>query len=705
MFGLKKVQKSAERKILEDAFARSRGGLDAILGKKILDHIEANLGDPVKIAWADGVSSKGELLSLAFRVLNVVRASVEKERKLRSAYDIFSTRIPLANTQIEKNQLILDMLCEIDQSTDRLNEYQDALDRWLDVGLVIERYKFALHVEALFQEKGLTLIGILLADFIEDVNENNRLNIAWRILEENAFEDFINDRIENGHSWLPRVAALGIYYRFIKKLPQEKCHLVLSPNSIGLVIRLAYDTKDELWVQKEAIHLLASAYPSDALSTFDFYLRTAKKIDDHLFIRAFIVRLIGEYFADEVGLELLDLVLEKDPSEYVRVETMRVLAHFPFELAFPRLAHCVGESADSCEQVRAAAMESLGVQGRAAIDREDSVAISVAETLTEAMVRDSSLIVRRVALEELTSVASKDFTFAKKMTPLVESTLSWIAFCIESPNENLFFRRLAWQSYEKILLSLERERVSKLLKDRVFTLFEGERVRIKLEEMNGCSIETFARILASCATDDFGYFIKIDEDSIVVQRGERWRGSLWRFLHELRHPAPDKRKGASHIVGRKPFGTIRIPSQLLAELTKTRVPGEPLFIEMEGGWRPHVPLLTDCLDVLLRNRRVDIFTSIGVTVLECKQVGFFERLKLYLKLSWNFESIADLRNVGVDGRNPEGPVEYLRILKREYGIDCSYRPYSSPQIGSRTIHDPSLDKLFFSDRIEYSPAS
>lgn len=711
MFGLKiKSKKSAERKILEEAFARYRGGLDAILCKKILDRIEANLGTPIEIGWADEVSSKSELLSLGFRVVNVVRASVAKERRLRSAYDIFSTRIPLANTRIEKQELMLDMLYEIEQDKNRLAEYHDALDKWLDIGLVIERYKLSLHIEARFQEKGLTLAGILLTDFIEEGLKEGikRLDVAQLILAENGFENFINDRIKNGHSWLPRVAGLRIYNRFIRALPEEDRSLLLSPKSITIATRLSHDTKEDLWVQREAMRLLANTYPSDALSIFEFYIRNPKTTDDHLFIRASIVRFIGDRFPDERGLPLIDLILEGiDPSEYVRVETMRVLARFPFKLAFPRLANYIGESTDTCEQVRAAAIESLGVHGRAAIDRGDSFAVDVVEKLAEAIRRDSSLLVRRIALEELTSIATKELASTKRMTPVGEVALCLITSCIENPNETLFFRRLAWRSYEEILLALstEIERVSKIVKDRVLTLFEGERARISLEEMNGCSIETFARLLANYATDDFGYFIEIEKGAIVVQRGERWGVSLWRILHEIRRPAPDKRKGASHIIGRKPFGTIRVPSQLLAELTKTRVPGEPVFIEIEGGWRPFVPLLTDFLDVLLKKRSVKFFTSLGITTLECK-LGTFERLKSYLRLSWNFEQVADLRNVGLDGRNPEGPVEYLRTLKREYGIDCSYKPYSSPQISSnRVIHDPSLDRLFFSEHVEYSPSN
>ncbi|MCU0861900.1 MAG: hypothetical protein MUE65_06255, partial [Methanomassiliicoccales archaeon] len=95
------------------------------------------------------------------------------------------------------------------------------------------------------------------------------------------------------------------------------------------------------------------------------------------------------------------------------------------------------------------------------------------------------------------------------------------------------------------------------------------------------------RVLAVLSQADFGFDVTLRGHRIRVTRGEVFGFRLWRFLHELRNPSPDKRQAFRHTIGRIFRGTIRSPSGILCELAETRVPGEPLFISEEGGWRPY----------------------------------------------------------------------------------------------------------------------
>ncbi|MCK7505031.1 MAG: hypothetical protein MZV70_13740 [Desulfobacterales bacterium] len=61
-------------------------------------------------------------------------------------------------------------------------------------------------------------------------------------------------------------------------------------------------------------------------------------------------------------------------------------------------------------------------------------------------------------------------------------------------------------------------------------------------------------------------------------------------------------------------GDVHIPSAIMAEQAETKVPGEPLFIDSESGWRPYLPLMDEVLSALtIRGRPVRIVTSEGVT--------------------------------------------------------------------------------------------
>ncbi|MCS6884973.1 MAG: hypothetical protein RMM17_00815 [Acidobacteriota bacterium] len=664
-----------ERELIEQAFGRSRGGLDLLLCRNILERILTSLGRRQEIDWIED----DKLISLALRVLSAVNKGVVREQHIRNAYESFALRMHHCVDPVEKTELMLEMLLEIDGSNARLREYRSAIrTRWLDISLVIERYKLALEQEAKFQEKGLNVLTHLVTDFLEQLSSpTTRYKVVRTLLVSHNLENILNDRIENGHGWFVRASALSFYNSIIEHIDADSRRNLFSSQTVRLVTRVAYDGQEEVWTRKEAMQLLVNTYPEDALEIFESYLRHPK-LNDELFLRAAIVRLLGKHFVNEAGLQLIEQILRNDPSEHVQIEALKALALFPATTAITRLSAYIGTKSHACEQVRAAALESLS---KLTID--EAYTRQVVDSLHRAISSDDSLLVRRTALEELVAIAMR-------RPAVAQIVLEHIQSYIESPHEKVFFRRLAWNAYEAVYLSLQPEKpILDEIIEKLANLYEGERLLLRFEELRSCSVEQLARALALRAADDFGYFIEPKPDGYLVQRGERWGKSLWRLLHEARHPAPDKRKGASHTVGRKPFGQIRIPSQILAELTKTRVPGEPLFIELEGGWRPFVPLLTDCLDALLRTTPVRIFTTLGITTIS-SSLRPLERTKAYLKLCWNFEKVADLRNVGLDGRNPEGPVEYIETL-RSYGIDCTYQPYATT---ANPPQDPSLEKLF-----------
>ncbi len=89
----------------------------------------------------------------------------------------------------------------------------------------------------------------------------------------------------------------------------------------------------------------------------------------------------------------------------------------------------------------------------------------------------------------------------------------------------------------------------------------------------------FGRILAALTRDDWGVDVDLARDRLTIRRGDRWRGRLWRLLHELRTPSANKRQAHSHTRGRVLRGALRAHSGRLHEVTATGVPGEPVHCE------------------------------------------------------------------------------------------------------------------------------
>ncbi len=146
----------------------------------------------------------------------------------------------------------------------------------------------------------------------------------------------------------------------------------------------------------------------------------------------------------------------------------------------------------------------------------------------------------------------------------------------------------------------------------------------------------------------------------------------------MRNPSTDKRQAFSHIIGRHFLGHIRAPSTIINEMSPTKVPGEPLFMEQEGGWMPFLPLPDDMISVLQQGRTVSLHSSQGITKITPPR-WLFQRLMALINLSYQFANYAELRNYEPDhGGNPN---EYMQKLSR-LGFDVEFCPhYDDPSVG------------------------
>jgi hypothetical protein len=146
--------------------------------------------------------------------------------------------------------------------------------------------------------------------------------------------------------------------------------------------------------------------------------------------------------------------------------------------------------------------------------------------------------------------------------------------------------------------------------------------------------------------------------------GERRGFRLWRLIHELLTPAPDKRMGYAHTSARVGGGDSVVAPLRMGEVTPTRVPGERHLVSELGTWGSFLPRVDDLLAVTgpsARPRRV--VTSFGTLELRGPET-LVGRLVARVRLSWGYPRYASLRDVSLSAKEPEVRLEYASTVQK-----------------------------------------
>ena len=194
--------------------------------------------------------------------------------------------------------------------------------------------------------------------------------------------------------------------------------------------------------------------------------------------------------------------------------------------------------------------------------------------------------------------------------------------------------------------------------------------------------------------DDFPLTLSTGFMKTCLYRGFHFGFRLWRFLFEFKHPSPDKRQAFKHTIGRLFYGNMHCHSQILCELSSTKVPGEPLLMPDESGWRPYLPLVDEILSVLdnagVRNQPTMIYSSEGITTIRPPK-WWIKKMWARYKLTRNFYTYAGMRNW--EASTKEYPYSYVQSLK-ELGFIIDYTPYSTNSDGIEVKADPMVSRFF-----------
>lgn len=551
---------------------------------------------------------------------------------LQTAWLRFAEQYRHAIDDVERGKQILTFAAVMDDDRDRLADDRRALARWLDREAIHERYLRRLHAG----ERMIVFVLERLAGLAgQRMREDDPL-ACWQRLQ---LEPLLLPVLSSEGDPRVRIAGFACMARVLCQHPDAG--QAISPATTQYVFRFALDARQPAHLQGEAIALVATLAPQRLAGLVGE--RLADPAGSDLFLRRRIVAVLAAHSAREQagGADLQGLLagLATDASDGVRQAVATALPRMHASLVHRLAPLLVGDRARAVSGALAVALPALAA-------RPDTHAL-VPVLLRQLLAGDNDPFVLRATMHVLPELL--DRPAANALAVEVDTLLT----ALHTGHAVTAVRRQAAQARERLWALTASEPLRHTVAG-LARLPPGVRQSLPVDGDD----PLLARLLAVQAQQDFGY----DLGQKRVRREFRRVFRTWRFLHEMVTPASGKRQNASHVGGRAWDEITCVPAQGIAEMSATRVPGEPLQITDEGGWRPWLPLVDQaisCLDQGWPTQALRIVTAEGTTLLT-PPVGLLARLRARWALTRRFAYYAQLRNWTPE--SPQAPDAWLQAL-------------------------------------------
>ncbi|MDP2828865.1 MAG: hypothetical protein Q8O37_09675 [Sulfuricellaceae bacterium] len=620
----------------------------------------------------------------ALRLIQFIQREIQLEGEalasLRQRHAEFTQHFARSVSEDERRLHILDYAKTMGRSSRELAGDSRAFERWFGMDAVADRYmrRHTLHERIL--SFCLGRLGALSAHLIQLAGEPGAQAALWQKLEiERVTRPLL---IHDGDNRVV-IEAFRCLATGLQALPQTMQETAVAEGTLQFIYRSALESRQQVWVQCEALNLLQS------LSLV--FLRTAlrKRLTepqegDDLFLRRHAVLLLGKALVRAPDLaELIPAVLA-DPSPFVRQALPVVLHEVDEAMALRWFAQSSME--DASPQVRAAALLALPK-----LLERAGLFDGLLSQMQKLLQQEQDAFVLRVAFQVCVDASATLIEPGQqaRWQQAMRSALS----VLHGNASSIAVRRWAAQADERLWCQSDPaarqllERLGNWLQDQK----PGRHRSIPKKLLSDADPDLIGRVLAILAQDDFGLDMAQGRWRSRMMRGQQFGMRLWRVLHEFRNPSPDKRQAFRHTVGRIFSGNLRAPSGILAELAETKVPGEPLFLSGEAGWRPYLPLLDDVISTLdVPGGKVRLYSSEGVTEVAAPR-NIVAQLKSRWLLATRFAQLARLRNWQESSQAmPSGYVHALR----ELGFEVRFYPHAAAT--GQAQPDPAVTRFFAS---------
>ncbi|NOZ54759.1 MAG: hypothetical protein GXP08_16750 [Gammaproteobacteria bacterium] len=596
----------------------------------------------------------------------------------------FTQRLSRAVTLQESQQHILSFAKSLGASKKQLAADRQAFKRWFGQDTVSERYQRRRFGSERMIAFCLDRLGVWCASLLENTVAHHAPEQLWRRLD---IEPLVQPLLTYDGDSRVRIAAFRCLVTALKQMPENLQETVVSDGTLQYVYRASLNSNQDVWIQCEALSTLESLSRKSLKIVLHKRLTAASSGDD-LFVRRHAVHILcrnRQHLTN--SLTLIESVLH-DPSPAVRQALAESLVNLPHLEYQQPLRHIICH--DEIAAVRATAL----LQVPSLLDKEACADFGIT-VLNHVFIHEKDEFVLRVALQ----TANEGYlaliklnndtlchTWQQALLPAIEQ--------LHGESDSLSVRRWAAQTREKIWsnMTIARRALKTQLHKIATTIPPGSRKSISRRWQKEHGNETVGRMLSVLAQEGYGYDLAPGWLRSRLMRGHKFGFRTWRIWHEFRNPSTDKRQAFPHTRGRIFYGAIRAPSAILSELAETKVPGEPLYMSSESGWRPYLPLVDDMISVLdygLGKTPTQFYTSEGITQVSPPQ-SLIRKIYARTALTRRFAYYARLRNHH-DNSNIKTNT-YINELKT-LGFDIQFSAYPVEQHQHTSI-DSNVQRYF-----------
>ena len=602
-------------------------------------------------------------------------------KKLQLKFTEYSKRFKYAASDSDKKKHILDFAEQLGANARQLEADKKSQQLWFDHDAVSDRFNFIISKKEKHLCFSLTRLARLITLYILFTGKQEFTLQQWQHLDVEAlivplFNYKGNEQI--------RLNAFKLMSQASQSLEQNILHSAFSENIVRYLYRSALDHHQDIWIQTEALGLLAVIAPENFKLVFMHRFTYIVEKDD-IFVRHYAVLLLKDYFKGrEPDLSLIETAL-KDSSPYVRQAISKIVPQLPYHTAIELYEKIL--FIDDSPQVRAAFLLSVKK-----LINNDSVG-ELLDILSRLITHEKNNFVLRILMDQIPGMI-KLLSRNPELQQHWLKTLFPLMGELVSNSSEIRVRRWASRAREWCWCYAERERVDILndVQTASKKLYTADHTWLLKHKKITSNVNEVARLLSLHGQNNDGVDLTVSRRGFKIFRKPKFVFRLWRTLYELRHSSIDKRQAYSHTKGRLSRGQVYIPSTIESELSMTKVPGEPFYIEQEDGWRPYLPLVDDVisiLDPLLKAPIVKIVSTEGITYID-PPGNPFKRIYALNKLTSNFAYYARLRNW--EEGQPNSPDEYIKALE-QLGLEFKFEPHQY-DYDTVSVEDGSVQRFF-----------
>jgi poly-gamma-glutamate synthase PgsB/CapB len=615
---------------------------------------------------------------LKFRIGEELRAV----GTLRRLYSNFASAISASPRPEDQKQYILNFARDLGATPSELEKDAAAFARWFGADAITDRYhrRHGSH-----EQYAAFLLGRLAAAAAHAVADFTHPGDQRKYWDQLGLEKVVKPILVHDGDVRLNLAAFRCLADVLSALSPAIQERVVDDTTLQYIYRSALQHQQQVWIQCAALELLVTlSWTSFERALQQRLLQPAA--GDDIFVRRKAVRLLAAHFPRLSCAETVVSAVLSDPSAFVRQALPDAVAQAAAAQAAGWLEQLVRK--DNSPQVRAAAwLKWPGLMANPEL-RPHALRLFLEtgrEEKTDFVLRVICLVAERTAED----MARRQDPILAEWATAAREVL--VALRCAAPAAKV--RRWASQSLEFIWTESQpemrqlRERFAAFARD----IPRGKSRRLPLALTEDLDPAILGRIWSVVCQRDYDIQLEATRRGYKVIRGNVFGFRWWRWWYEFRHPSPDKRQAFPHTIGRLFDGQLQVPSGILAELAQTKVPGEPLYISDEGGWRPYLPLLdhlTSSVELGRSSLPLRIFTSEGTTSVTPPRG--WKRWRAVARLTWHFRHYADKRNWLESMQEPAN--SYIGSL-RELGFRIRFETYAD-ETGRALPADPGVARFF-----------